>query len=174
MKTILVVNGTARADNQSAAVTKLLATKLAAAGANVHEVYAADHVTIPRTIPGWQEAENQAVYGPWRELVVGADLLVFVLPEYNHGYPGEWKLLMDALYQEYNGKQAALVGVSGSSFAGARVLENVLPVLAELQLQVRPERLYIGKVKSLLTETGEVADAAVAERVDNFVAALVQ
>src|SRR5580658_3206161 len=42
-----------------------------------------------------------------------ADGFIIVTPEYNHGYPGTVKNLMDHLYDEWNRKPFGLVGAGG-------------------------------------------------------------
>ena len=63
-----------------------------------------------------------------------ADALVLVAPEYNHGYPGLLKHVLDTNLKEYIHKAAGVVGVSAGIFGGARMIENLLPVLRELGL----------------------------------------
>src|SRR5438093_12200306 len=63
-----------------------------------------------------------------------ADALVIVTPEYNHGYPGLLKHVLDSCLQEYIHKAVGLVGVSAGPFGGARVIENLLPVMREVGL----------------------------------------
>ncbi|MFN2511323.1 MAG: NADPH-dependent FMN reductase [Pyrinomonadaceae bacterium] len=48
----------------------------------------------------------------WRDAIIQADGLVIVSPEYNHGYPGSLKAVLDLLLKEYIHKAVALVGVS--------------------------------------------------------------
>jgi NAD(P)H-dependent FMN reductase len=48
----------------------------------------------------------------WREAIIQADGLVIVTPEYNHGYPGALKAVLDLLLKEYIHKAVAFVGVS--------------------------------------------------------------
>jgi len=38
------------------------------------------------------------------EEISKADGLIIVSPEYNHGYPGELKMMLDMLYEEYSAK----------------------------------------------------------------------
>lgn len=167
---ITIVEGTARSERQSIRVARSLEQALLEnAEATVQFVDVADYVHSPLTIPAWVESE---LYQPWREIAMATDVFVFVLPEYNHGYPGEWKLLMDSAYEEYAGKAAYLVGVSGGSFAGVRVVDHVMPVLVELGLQVHKEALFIGHVAEQFDERGELRDAATAERLQKFAAAV--
>ena len=63
-----------------------------------------------------------------------ADALVIVAPEYNHGYPGLLKHVLDTNLPEYIHKAAGIVGVSAGVFGGARMIQNLVPVLRELGL----------------------------------------
>lgn len=46
----------------------------------------------------------------WAEHVNNADAVVFVTPEYNHGYSAPFKNAVDHLYKEWNGKPVGFVG----------------------------------------------------------------
>jgi hypothetical protein len=63
-----------------------------------------------------------------------ADALVVVSPEYNHGYSGLLKHVLDSCLKEYIHKAVGIVGVSAGPFGGARVIQNLLPVMRELGL----------------------------------------
>jgi NAD(P)H-dependent FMN reductase len=63
-----------------------------------------------------------------------ADALVIVSPEYNHGYSGMLKHVLDSCLKEYIHKAVGVVGVSQGPFGGTRAIENLLPVLRELGL----------------------------------------
>jgi NADPH-dependent FMN reductase len=58
-----------------------------------------------------------------------ADGLVIVAPEYNHGYCGLLKHVLDSCLKEYIHKAVGIVGVSAGPFGGTRVIENLLPVM---------------------------------------------
>src|SRR5918911_1817733 len=63
--------------------------------------------------------------------VARADALILVVPEYNHGYPGMLKHALDTNLKEYIHKAVGVCGVSAGPFGGARVIENLLPVMRE-------------------------------------------
>ena len=63
-----------------------------------------------------------------------ADALVLVSPEYNHGYPGLLKHVLDTSLKEYIHKAVGVAGVSAGVFGGARAIQNLIPVLRELGL----------------------------------------
>ncbi len=68
----------------------------------------------------------------WRDAIIRADGLVIVTPEYNHGYPGALKSVLDLLLKEYIHKAVALVGVSAGAWGGTRVIEAMVPMVREL------------------------------------------
>lgn len=72
----------------------------------------------------------------WRDAIVNADGLVIVTPEYNHGYPGTLKAVLDLLLREYIHKAVAFVGVSAGPWGGTRVIESLVPMARELGLAV--------------------------------------
>ena len=63
-----------------------------------------------------------------------SDGLIIVAPEYNHGYPGLLKHALDMTLKEYIHKAVGICGVSAGPFGGARLIENLLPVMRELGL----------------------------------------
>src|SRR5436305_7308582 len=78
---------------------------------------------------------GDAVQDPrYQAAVMRADGLVIVAPEYNHGYPGLLKHVLDTNLKEYIHKAVGICGVSAGGFGGTRVIENLLPVLRELGL----------------------------------------
>lgn len=48
-----------------------------------------------------------------------ADGFIIVSPEYNHGYPGALKNMMDYLYQEFHKKAVGICGVSNGGMGGS-------------------------------------------------------
>jgi NAD(P)H-dependent FMN reductase len=69
----------------------------------------------------------------WSELVDGYDGYVFVVPEYNHSFPGALKNAIDFLYDEWADKAAGIVSY-GIDAGGARGAEQLRLVAAELRL----------------------------------------
>lgn len=92
----------------------------------------------------------------WREAIVRADGLVIVSPEYNHGYPGPLKAVLDLLLQEYIHKAVAFVGVSAGPWGGTRVIEAMVPMVRELGLAACFTDLNFPKVQSTFDEQGKL------------------
>ncbi len=101
------------------------------------------------------------------------DGLVIVTPEYNHGYPGLLKHALDMNLKEYIHKAVGICGVSAGAVGGARVIENLLPVLRELGLVTIFEDVNFGKVGTLFDERGRLLDENYVRRVDKFLDELI-
>ena len=102
-----------------------------------------------------------------------ADALVIVSPEYNHGYSGLLKHVLDSCLEEYIHKAVGIVGVSAGPFGGTRVIENMLPVMRELGLVAIFEDVNFGTVGKLFDETGTLLDQSFIRRVDKFLNELI-
>lgn len=118
-----------------------------------------------------QELKDQ--FPEWRDAIIRADGLVIVTPEYNHGYPGTLKSVLDLLLKEYIHKAVAFVGVSAGPWGGTRVIEACVPMVRELGLAVTFTDLNFPKIASKFDETGNLLDEAYEKRVQGFLDELV-
>lgn len=96
-----------------------------------------------------------------------ADGLIIVSPEYNHGYPGELKLMLDMLYEEYARKPIGFCGVSGGSLGGARMVEQLRLVAIELHMVPIREAVYFSNVEGLFDDK-KINDSKYHERMRKF------
>jgi NAD(P)H-dependent FMN reductase len=103
-----------------------------------------------------------------------SDGLIIVVPEYNHGYPGLLKHVLDTCLKEYIHKAVGLCGVSAATFGGTRVIQNMLPVMRELGLMTTFYDLNFGSVQDLFDESGKLKDeAAYIRRLERFMDELI-
>jgi len=109
----------------------------------------------------------------WRDAIIRADGLVIVTPEYNHGYPGTLKAVLDLLLREYVHKAVALVGVSAGPWGGTRVIEAMVQMVRELGLAVTFSDLNFAKVQNTFDAEGKLLDPAFEKRAKDFLDELV-
>ncbi len=109
----------------------------------------------------------------WRDAIIRSDGLVIVTPEYNHGYPGVLKSVLDLLLKEYIHKAVAFVSVSAGPWGGTRVVENMLPVVRELGLAATFTDLQFPKIRDKFDSDGNLLDPAYEKRVAGFLDELV-
>jgi NAD(P)H-dependent FMN reductase len=150
---ITVVLGTARNERSSPkvsdAVMHLISTK---------ETFNVAHVDVrgyafTKTEPGWEES---SIAEPWRKIVQSTDGFLFIIPEYNWSFPGEFKLLLDSASPEnYTKRAAGLVTVSTGEYGGARVATSILPVFSELGLVHTNKPLFVQNVNELFDSSDE-------------------
>jgi len=102
-----------------------------------------------------------------------AGALVVVSPEYNHGYPGLLKHVLDTCLKEYIHKAVGMVGVSAGPFGGTRVIQNLLPVMRELGLVTIFWDVNFSSVQKAFDQQGSLADQSYIHRIDKFLQELI-
>jgi NAD(P)H-dependent FMN reductase len=103
-----------------------------------------------------------------------ADGFVIVTPEYNHGYPGMLKHVLDSNLKEYIHKAVGVCGVSAGGFGGTRGVQSLLPVLRELGLVTIFWDGNFSSAQQLFDDAGNMKDRAVHEmRMDKFLGELI-
>ncbi len=94
----------------------------------------------------------------WSATVARADAFVFVLAEYNHGYPAPLKNAIDYLHREWQHKPVGFVSYGGVA-AGTRAMQALKPVLAALNMTPLVEAVNIPFVHNSIDDNGDfVAD----------------
>jgi chromate reductase, NAD(P)H dehydrogenase (quinone) len=99
------------------------------------------------------------------EFMIPAEKFVYIVPEYNGGFPGVLKLFLDACsVREYKktfkGKKAALVGIATGRAGNLRGLEHLTGILNHVGTVVLPNRLPISSIEKLMDDDGIIRDPA--------------
>ena len=81
--------------------------------------------------------------------------------------------MLDSCLKEYIHKAAGIVGVSAGPYAGARVIENLLPVLRELGLVCIFWDVNFGLAQKAFDAGGQPIDPSYIRRTDQFLDELV-
>lgn len=102
-----------------------------------------------------------------------ADAIVIVSPEYNHGYSGLLKHVLDSCLKEYIHKAVGIVGVSAGPFGGSRVIQNLLPVMRELGLVTIFWDVNFSSVQTTFSAEGGLLDASYIRRIEKFAKELI-
>jgi len=165
---IPVILGTTRQGRLSAHVAKLVAEELSKR--NEVETDLIDIATLPLRTDDAGESIKDSTFSSKMER---ADGIVIVAPEYNHGYCGLMKHILDSCLKEYIHKSVGIVGVSAGPFGGTRVIENLLPVMRELGLVTIFWDVNFAGVQKVFDASGKLLDDAYLRRIDKFLAELV-
>ncbi len=165
---IPVILGTARKGRMSNWAARLLCQEVAKRPSVETELI--DITALPLPIDDAGEAIKDSGFAAKMDR---ADGLVIVSPEYNHGYPGLLKHVLDSCLKEYIHKAVGLVGVSAGPFGGTRVIQNLLPVMRELGLVTIFWDVNFSSVQNVFDAEGRLLDQAFLRRIDKFLNELI-
>lgn len=163
-----VILGTARQGRMSLHAAHLVHEELR--GRSGVDTELIDIAKLPLPVNDAGEAIKDPGYA---EKMNRADALVIISPEYNHGYSGLLKHVLDSCLKEYIHKAVGIVGVSAGPFGGARVIENLLPVMRELGLVTVFWDVNFSSVQKVFAADGTLLDQAYIPRIDKFLKELV-
>ncbi len=150
---IPVILGTPRQGRQSEYVARFIAEQLAEREDLETELIDIRNIAIATNDAGESLKDPQ-----FSATIMRADGLIIVAPEYNHGYPGLLKHVLDTCLKEYIHKAVGLCGVSAGPFGGTRVIQNLLPVMRELGLTTIFYDLNFSNVQTIFDESGRLID----------------
>lgn len=112
-----------------------------------------------------------------REQIRGADALLFATPEYNYSIPGPLKNAIDWVSRPpdhpFTGKAVGILGCSPGGSGTMRAQYHLRQVMVFLDMRPlnKPE-VFIPAAGGLFDDSGNLTDAATAERLGELVAAL--
>ncbi|MBU0597677.1 NAD(P)H-dependent oxidoreductase [Patescibacteria group bacterium] len=153
---IPILLGTGRQGRYSEKVAEYVKRQIVNYDKFITEIIDVRDYATPITVPGW---ENQnPIIKKVQSLMQKADGLILVIPEYNHGYPGELKIFFDKIQTQLQGKSIAVCGVSSGGLGGARVVENFLPILVCFQMKIIIPAIYFSNIEKLFDEQGNITD----------------
>jgi NAD(P)H-dependent FMN reductase len=165
-----VLLGTNRRGRQSEAAARWVFGKMREREEIETRFFDARDFHLPFDDYGTEIAEN---FPEWRDAITRADGLVIVTPEYNHGYPGILKGVLDLLLKEYIHKAVAFVGVSAQVWGGVRVIEACVPMVRELGLTPTFTDLNFPRAHTQFDANGNLLDEAYDKRVQGFLDELI-
>jgi NAD(P)H-dependent FMN reductase len=111
--------------------------------------------------------------------ILPATKFLFVIPEYNGGFPGVLKLFIDACsvrkYAEnFQGKKAALAGIASGRAGNLRGMDHLTGILHYLGAVVMPNKLPISSINKLTDDEGNLVDketiGVIEKHVEEFLA----
>lgn len=165
---IPVILGTPRQGRMSEHVARFVMEQAGECAGVVAELVDVRELALPTGDAG--EAIKDTRFS---DIASRADAFIIIAPEYNHGYPGMLKHALDTNLKEYIHKAVGICGVSAGPFGGARVIENLLPVMRELGLVTIFWDVNFSAVHKAFDESGKLLDQAYIKRFDKFIKELI-
>lgn len=144
MLNVGIILGSTRPNRNGEAVAKWVLNQVQGRQDASYELVDIKEFNLPlldEPIPPSQGKYSQPHTKRWAEKIASFDAFIFVTPEYNHGTSGALKNAIDFLYREWNNKTAGFV--SYGSAGGARAVENLRLIMAEVQIaDVRAQVMF--------------------------------
>jgi NAD(P)H-dependent FMN reductase len=146
---LLLIVGTSRQGASSITASEFVKGIVEAKYADTFEVRVASPSDFNLPLDGRDEGFTDPKYS---ELVTWSDAFFIVAPEYNHGYSGSLKRLLDSEYDNYKNKPVAIAGVSSGPIGGARMIESLIDVLHQLGMIVLFDKVYFSSVQEVFKD----------------------
>lgn len=160
---IPIILGTARPGRQSQSVAEAVLDVAKQRQVSADLIDVADY---PLTATGAASAAKSLDH--YRELVAAADGFIIVAPEYNHGYPGELKLLLDSEFAGYGRKPVGIVGVASGRIGGARMIEQLQQVTTALRMVPVLPSVNVTNVTEAVNAQGEFDTTTLGTSLDDM------
>lgn len=165
---IPVILGTVRKGRMSEHAARLMTAEVAKRPNVETELIDIARLPLPADNAG------EAIKDPeFSSKMMRADALVIVSPEYNHGYSGLLKHVLDSCLKEYIHKAVGIAGVSAGAFGGTRGIQDLLPVMRELGLVTIFWDVNFANVQKLFGPDGSLQDETMLRRIDQFLKELI-
>jgi NAD(P)H-dependent FMN reductase len=148
---IPIILGTARLGRQSEKAAKFMLERALEVGFESELIDVRDY-----RIQATDNTEKSLQAQRLAEKAKIADGFIIVSPEYNHGYPGELKMLLDMLFAQFAHKPVGICGVSSGPWGGARMVEQLRLVCIAFHMVPICEAVYFPKVQELFSEDGSI------------------
>lgn len=166
---IPIILGTAREGRQSEKVAKFVHGEVTNSPEIETELLDVRDFRLPAT----DNTEGSETAKRLIDKINKADGFIVVSPEYNHGYPGELKMMLDLAYQQYARKPLGIVGVSSGGLGGARMVEQLRQVSVEFHMVPIREAVYFSTVKKLFDQSGKILDESYSRKIGKLLEELV-
>ena len=137
-----------------------------------------DMKSLPRDIirPEMYYEKNEQFEKLQEEYLYGSDKFIVLIPEYNGGIPGIFKLMIDVsnIDKAWKGKKACIAGISSGRAGNLRGLDTLTNIFQYLSVDVFHDKLPISRINQLIDDEGRLTDEytiqAIGRQVAGFMA----
>lgn len=175
---ITIISGTNRPNSRTALVSERYSAILTAKGHD-HKLLKLTELPSNLLHPNMykEEGVGKEVIDIQEEYILGSDKLMVLIPEYNGGIPGIFKLFIDAMcarkYKEnFNGKKISLTGVSAGRAGNLRGMESVTGLFNYLGAVILPQKLPISGIEGFIKDDQldkDKIDPVISDQIDQMI-----
>lgn len=154
-----VISGTNRPGSNTRKVARSFERRLREAGALHVNFIALEELPRDFAYTDAWETKSLEMLRIIDELLVPTTKFIFVMPEYNGGFPGILKAFIDSVPPSvFHYKKAALIGLSSGASGALRPMDQFTNVLNYLRVSVLYAKPKLSGIEHLLDSSGEVVE----------------
>lgn len=153
-----IISGTDRPSSNSLRISHYLQKEYRNYGIDADIVNLQDFPTS--AVDGGRYGDKPKEVVDFIQPIIEADALVIVCPEYNGGYPGILKLMIDYLPfpESLNKKPISFIGHANGAFGAVRAVEQLQQVVGYRNAHVFPERVFIPRIGKNFDDEEGISD----------------
>jgi FMN reductase len=168
---IVGILGSLRPDSYSALALQQAINRVQALGAEA-EILDLRKMKLP-FCDGGSNYPNYPDVNLLRDKVKAADSLILATPEYHGSVSGVMKNALDLMsFEHLSNKVTGLISVLGGQ-SNSNALNDLRIIIRWVHGHVIPEQIAVGQAWQAFDSEGELKDAKLSERFDNFAQSLV-
>jgi chromate reductase len=162
---IVIISGTNRPGSNTRKVTAHVEAHYQSLGVKTHLL---DLAELPPEIfsPSSYGEKPAAFKKKFTDVILVADGLVVVTPEYNGSVPGILKYFIDMLPfpESFEQRPVCFVGLAAGQWGALRPVEQLQAIFGYRNAYVYPERVFLPGIGKLLDAAGKFTDADIEKR----------
>lgn len=153
---ITIISGTNRGGSNTLRLAEYFNRELSAKG------YPSDLLSLTDLPDNFMSTDlygkRSAAFQDIQDKITQTSKFLFIIPEYNGGFPGVLKTFIDACKfpESFYGKKAALVGLSSGKYGNVRGVEHFTGICHYINMHVLPLRLHIPMISNEFDENGNL------------------
>lgn len=170
---IVIISGTNRPGSNTRKVTARIEASYQTLGVKTQVLDLAD--LPPEIFAPTAYAEKPAGFKKFTDVILAADGLVVVTPEYNGGVPGVLKYFIDMLPfpESFEQRPVCFTGLAMGIWGALRPVEQLQAIFGYRNALIFPERVFIPGIGKLLDAAGQFTNPEIAARLDKQAAGFV-
>ncbi len=155
---ITIISGTNRKDSKSDVVAKEYSRYLTEMGEE-NQILSMTDLPLDIIQEDMYSNHQHGIKKLYNKYIEPVDKFVFIIPEYNGGFPGVLKVFIDCVPPSmFYGKKAGLVGVSAGRAGNLRGTDQFTNVLNYLQVNVFHLKPPLSLIDTLVDDKGTITD----------------
>lgn len=163
---IVIISGTNRPASNTRKVTARVESSYKALGVKTQVLDLAElpsEIFLPTSY-----AEKPVNFKRFTDVILAADGLVIVTPEYNGGVPGVLKYFIDMLPfpESFEQRPVCFIGIAMGIWGALRPVEQLQAIFGYRNALIYPERVFMPGIGKLLDATGHFTNPDMAGRLE--------